>query len=98
LSRIKVELEQQVVDFIPSLAPQPRQALRHAVRNLEREEGDIRELEGELEGFCRLRVQRYRIIFLYHVRGKQRIIRCVYAAPRNIVYEIFAQQVRDLLR
>jgi mRNA interferase RelE/StbE len=97
MSVIAVELEQQVVDFVRSLAPQPRQALRRALRRLEREEGDIRGLEGELEGFFRLRVLRYRIIFFYHVRGKKRTIRCVYAAPRNIVYEVFAQQIRDLL-
>lgn len=97
MSLIKVELEQQVVDFIRSLAPEPRQAIRRSLKNLEKEEGDIRALEGELEGFYRLRVLRYRIIFFYHVRSKNRIIRCVYAAPRNIVYEVFAQSVRELL-
>ena len=94
---MKVELEQQVVDFIRSLAPEPRRAIRRSLKNLDNEEGDIRALEGELEGFYRLRVLRYRIIFFYHVRGKSRIIRCVYAAPRGIVYEVFAQSIRELL-
>jgi mRNA interferase RelE/StbE len=97
MSLIKVELEQQVVDFVRSLAPEPRQAIRRSLKNLENEEGDIRALEGELEGFYRLRVLRYRIIFFYHIRGKSRIIRCVYAAPRGIVYEVFAQNIRELL-
>jgi mRNA interferase RelE/StbE len=97
MSLIKVELEQQAVDFIRSLAPEPRQAIRRSLKNLEEEEGDIRALEGELEGFYRLRVLRYRIIFFYHVRSTKRIIRCVYAAPRSIVYEVFAQRVRELL-
>jgi mRNA interferase RelE/StbE len=97
VSLVKVELEQQVVDFIRSLAPQPRQAIRRSLKNLENEEGDIRALEGELEGFYRLRILRYRIIFFYHVRGRSRIIRCVYAAPRGIVYEVFAQSIRELL-
>jgi mRNA interferase RelE/StbE len=97
MSLTKVELEQQVVDFIRSLAPEPRQAIRRSLKNLENEEGDTRALEGELEGFYRLRVLRYRIIFFYHVRGKSRIIRCVYAAPRGIVYEVFAQSIRELL-
>ena len=97
MSLTKVELEQQVVDFIRSLAPEPRQAIRRSLKNLENEEGDTRALEGELEGFYRLRVLRYRIIFFYHVRGKSRIIRCVYAAPRGIVYEVFAQKIRELL-
>ena len=94
---MKVELEQQVVDFIRSLAPEPHQAIRRSLRNLQNEKGDIRALEGELEGFYRLRVLRYRIIFFYHVRGKSRSIRCVYAAPRGIVYEVFAQRIRELL-
>jgi mRNA interferase RelE/StbE len=97
MSLMKVELEQQVVEFVRSLAPEPRQANRHSLKNLENEAGDIRALEGELEGFYRLRVLRYRIIFFYHVRGRNRTIRCVYAAPRGIVYEVFAQRIRELL-
>jgi len=94
---MKVELEQQVLDFVRSLVPEPRQLIRRSLKNLENEAGDIRALEGELEGFYRLRVLRYRIIFFHHVRGKSRRIRCVYAAPRGIVYEVFAQRIRELL-
>jgi mRNA interferase RelE/StbE len=94
---IPIELEQQVVEFIRSLPPQPRKALRRALRDLEKEKGNIRALEGELQGFYRLRVQRYRIIFFYHIRDEKRTIRCVYAAPRSIIYEVFAQQISDLL-
>ncbi len=97
MSPIKVELEQLVVDFIRSLPPEPRQALRRSLKKLEREKGDIRALEGELEGFYRLRVLRYRIIFFYHVGSESRTIRCVYAAARSIVYEVFAQRVRESL-
>jgi mRNA-degrading endonuclease RelE of RelBE toxin-antitoxin system len=81
MSLIPVELEQQVLDFIRSLPPRPRQAFRRAIRNRQREEGDIRALEAELEGFYGLRVQRYRVIFFYHLRGGKRVIRCAYAAP-----------------
>jgi hypothetical protein len=47
MSLMKVELEQQVVDFIRSLAPQPRQAIRRSLRNLQNEDfegviGDVR--------------------------------------------------------
>jgi mRNA-degrading endonuclease RelE of RelBE toxin-antitoxin system len=95
---MRVELEAQVVAFVRSLAPQPRQTLRRALRQLERERGDIHSLEGALAGFCRLRVLGYRVIFYYRVAGRRRIIRCVYAASRDIIYEVFAQQMRDLLR
>ena len=97
MSRINVELEQQVVDFVRSLPPEPRRALRRGMKSLEKEEGDIRALEGELDGFYRLRVLRYRIIFFYHTRSENRTIRCVYAAPRGLVYEVFSQRVREML-
>jgi mRNA interferase RelE/StbE len=97
MSRVAVELEQEVVDFVRSLPPLPRQALRRALKNLQLEQGDIRALEGEFQGFYRLRVQRCRVIFHYDLRGNQRIIRCVYAATRSIVYEVFAQRIRELL-
>jgi len=97
MSPVKVELEQQVVDFIRSLPPEPRRLLKRSLKNLEKEEGDIRALEGDLEGFYRLRVLRYRIILFYQVPSERRTIRCVYAAPRNIVYEVFAQHIRELL-
>jgi mRNA interferase RelE/StbE len=97
MNQVTVELEQQVVDFVRSLPPQPKQALRRALKNLQLEHGDIRGLEGELEGFYRLRVQRYRLIFHYNLRRDQRVIRCVYAATRSIVYEVFAERIRELL-
>jgi mRNA-degrading endonuclease RelE of RelBE toxin-antitoxin system len=95
---MRVELEAQVIDFVRSLAPQPRQTLRRALRQLEHERGDIRSLEGALAGFYRLRVLGYRVIFYYQVSGRRRTIRCVYAASRDIIYEVFAQQLCDLLR
>ena len=94
---MKIELEAQVVTFVRSLAPEPRKAVRRAFLRLEQERGDIRPLEGELQNYYRLRVLRYRIIFHYAVVGRKRTIRCVYAAPRSIIYEVFAQKIRDLL-
>jgi uncharacterized protein (TIGR02246 family) len=72
MNQLAVELEQQVVDFVRSSQPGPREALRCALRNLQLEHGDIRALEGELEGFYRLRVHRYRVIFHYHLCGGTR--------------------------
>ncbi len=94
---MKVEVAEQVVTFIRSLPPEPRKALRRALSELEHERGDIRPLEGELEDFYRLRVGRSRVIFQYRVAGRRRSIRCVYAASRSIIYEIFAQQMHELL-
>ena len=95
---MKVELEQQVIDFVRSLPTEPRQLVRRALKNLQKEEGNISLLEGELDAFYRLRVSRYRIIFRYDIRGRQRTIRCVYAAARSIIYEVFSREIRNLLR
>jgi mRNA interferase RelE/StbE len=94
--KLPVELSAQVVGFIRRLAPDPRQRLRTALRDLTQEKGDIRALEADLQGFYRLRVGRYRVVFHYqNVRGK-RTIRCEYAEARSIVYEVFAQLSRHL--
>jgi uncharacterized protein (TIGR02246 family) len=42
--------------------------LRRALKSLQLEKGDIRALEGELDGFYRLRTQ-HRVIFHYDLRG-----------------------------
>lgn len=94
---IKVELSEQVVRFVARRAPEPRRALRAALRKLARDRGDIRVLEGPLKNYHRLRVGGYRIIFAYHITGKRRSIQCIYAERRDAVYEIFAQLLKKHL-
>lgn len=86
---MKVEIERQVLEFVRGCAPEPRKALRAALRGLQSEKGDIRALEGPLRDYYRLRVRDYRIVFRYHVHGRRRSIRCVYAERRSIIYEVF---------
>ena len=88
--KTKVELDPQVADFVRSLTPEPRQRMRTALRALEKDQGDLRSLEGDLTGYCRLRVGSYRIIIRFHTDREQRIARCVFAERRSIVYELFA--------
>lgn len=68
--KMKVELSDQVLNFARSLAPEPRRSLRLALRGLEDDRGDIKQLEGDLAGWCRLRVTSYRVIFRYEKRIK----------------------------
>lgn len=91
---MKVEISDQVLSFIRSCAPEPRNQLRAALRKLEKEQGDIKALEGPLENFYRLRVGSFRIIFRYHQSSKTRSIQCIFAERRSIVYETLL----DLLR
>ncbi|MGH7283519.1 MAG: type II toxin-antitoxin system RelE family toxin [Polyangiaceae bacterium] len=89
---MKIELSAQVVDFVRRLAHEPRAMLRRALKDLATEKGDIRSLEGPLDGYCRLRVDGYRVIFAYAGR---RSIQCIFAERRGIVYEVFAELLID---
>jgi mRNA-degrading endonuclease RelE of RelBE toxin-antitoxin system len=91
---MRVELAPEVVDFVRRLAPEPRRLVRRALRDLADGKGDIRPLEGPLDGYCRLRVGGYRVIFAYSGRAS---IRCIFAERRSIVYEVFAQALSDTL-
>jgi mRNA interferase RelE/StbE len=91
---VKVEVSKQVIDFIRRQAPEPRRILRQALKELARDKGDIRPLEGPLDGYCRLRVNAYRIIFCYSKRGS---IQCIFAERRSIIYEVFAQAFTERL-
>ncbi len=91
---MKVRLAPQGVDFVGSLAPEPRRQLRRALRELAKGGGDIKPLEGPLQDYCRLRVGSYRVIIMY---SRSRSIDCVFAERRNIVYEVFADAMIERL-
>jgi mRNA-degrading endonuclease RelE of RelBE toxin-antitoxin system len=95
--KTKVELSEQVLNFVRTLAPEPRRALRLGLRDLEQDQGDIKQLEGELAGWCRLRIKSYRIIFRYELQGSQRVARCVFAERRVLIYELFTEVMKHLL-
>jgi mRNA interferase RelE/StbE len=76
----------QVVDYVRRLAPAPRRAIKQALKDLAREKGDIRALEGVLSGYDRLKVGRHRVIFSYAADGA---IEAVFVEDRSLVYEIF---------
>jgi mRNA interferase RelE/StbE len=88
-----VVISAQVESFVRALAPEPRRRVRRSLETLAKGQGDIRTLEEELEGYHRLRIGRYRVIFRYSDDGA---ILCVFIETRALVYQLFAS-VRDLL-
>ena len=76
----------QIVDFTRRLAPEPRRTIKQALLGLRKERGDIRELEGSLAGYYRLRVGRFRIIF---GSAKDNAIEAILIEERQLVYELF---------
>jgi mRNA interferase RelE/StbE len=90
---IKVRIQQEVLDYLKLLAPQPRHALKVAIKALAHEKGDIKALCDELEGFHRLRVGSNRVIFEYQLIDKKRTITCVFAGSRKWIYEVFSSRI-----
>jgi mRNA interferase RelE/StbE len=84
-----VDVKQPVFDFNRRQAPEPRRALKKALKELEWERGNILSLEQGLVGYYRLRVGKFRIIFRYIETGN---IEAIFIAERSIVYEVFESQ------
>ena len=89
--RTRIRVEAQVEAFVKSLAPNPRHRLRLAIRGLADGRGDIKSLEGNLAGYCRLGVTGYRVIYQERAERGVRVIDCVFAEHRALVYEIFTR-------
>lgn len=85
---MKISASNQVADWLTALPPQTKKRVRIALRALARGQGDIQGLQGELEGFSRLRVGGIRIL---HRQVSVREIRLEYANTRDVVYEMFRQ-------
>ena len=92
---IAVRIQDEVMDYLRRLAPQPRHALRLAIKDLAQEKGDIKALTDELEGFYRLRVSSHRIVFEYQIIADQRMVTCVFAGPRKWIHEVFQSRLLE---
>ena len=91
----KVRVSAQLESFVKSLAPDPRKALRTGIKSLAAGQGDIKHLEGDLAGWSRLRVQTYRVVFKEIWKDGHRIVDCVYANRRSMVYDLFKEILRN---
>ena len=85
---MRISASEQVSDWLGRLPPDPKRRIRVALKGLENGRGDIKALRGELEGFHRLRVGGYRIV--YRVMGGK-MIQLEYGGTRDVVYETFRQ-------
>ena len=93
--RTRVRVEAQVEAFVKSLAPDPRRRLRMAIKSLPGGRGDIKSLEGNLAGYCRLSIMGYRVIYKERAERGVRVIDCVFAERRALVYAIFARLLTE---
>jgi mRNA-degrading endonuclease RelE of RelBE toxin-antitoxin system len=85
---MKISASDQVAAWLTALPPQTKTRVRTALRALAKGKGDIKGLQGDLEGFSRLRIGGIRIL---HRQVSVREIRLEYANTRDVVYEMFRQ-------
>jgi mRNA-degrading endonuclease RelE of RelBE toxin-antitoxin system len=89
--RIKVTIEPQPPEFIQRQPPETRKRLREAIHAVERGEVFPKPLEDELDGFYKLKVERFRIIIQSASEAGGPFFRNVFAERRKVVYELFSQ-------
>ena len=85
---LRISASEQVQRWLAGLPPQTKTRVRAALKSLASSgrELDIKALRGELEGFYRLRLGNYRLV--YHLESTQTL--CLdYADLREVVYEAF---------
>jgi mRNA-degrading endonuclease RelE of RelBE toxin-antitoxin system len=87
----RVIVGDRVKEFLESLAPEPRRRLWRAIKELAFEKGDIKQLEGKLAPYWRLRVERVRVIYDQRAVQGQRQLVCFYAEHRATVYSVLEQ-------
>ena len=77
--------------FLESLAPEPRRKLWRGIKNLAHGKGDIKQLEGRLAPYWRLRVDRARVIYDQRAIKGERCMVCFFADHRSTVCSVLQQ-------
>ena len=87
----RVMVRQRVKDFLQTLAPEPRRQLWRGLKDLAQDKGDLKQLEGSLHPFWRLRVDRMRVIYEPRSVASERQLICFFADHRSTVYAVLEQ-------
>ena len=89
---MKISASEHVQRWLIALPPETKRRVRGALRELANGRGEIKALRGELEGFCRLRIDGLRIVYSQH-RGQ--VIHLEYADSRDVIYETFLKILQE---
>ena len=92
---MKISASEQVGEWLCGLPPQTKHRVRLALRGMAKGEGDIKGLQGPLEGFNRLRIGGQRIIYR-QISGCE--IQLEYANTRDVIYKIYEQILENRKR
>ena len=80
--------------FLQRQPPAAKRKLREALHAIERGEAFPEPLEGELDGFYKLKVADYRMLLQAVPGGRGPCFRVVFAEKRRAVYLLFSQILR----
>lgn len=89
---MKISASDQVAGWLVALAPQTKRRVRLALRALAKGRGDIKGLQGPLEGFNRLRIGGLRVIYR-QVSGNEILLE--FGNTRDAVYELYEQILKN---
>jgi mRNA-degrading endonuclease RelE of RelBE toxin-antitoxin system len=89
--KTRVVVGARVKTFLESLAPEPRRKLWRGIKELADGRGDVKQLEGRLAPYWRLRVDRMRVVFDQKSTAGERRLICFFADHRATVYSVLEQ-------
>src|SRR5271157_340394 len=95
--KTRVIVGERVKGFLESLAPQPRRKLWRGIKGLAQDKGDLKQLEGRLAPYWRLRVDRLRVIYDQRALEGERHLLCFFADYRATVYAVLEQLLASCL-
>ena len=82
---MKISASRQVSDWLQSLPPETKGRVRAALRRLaDGKPVDVKALQGELDGFCRLSVGEWRIV--YRIVDRESLVDIVAIRHRREAY------------
>jgi mRNA-degrading endonuclease RelE of RelBE toxin-antitoxin system len=87
----RVVITAQVRHFLQSLSPEPRRKLWRAIKALATGQGDLKQLDGKLARYTRLRVDHLRVIFDHSTVSGRPLVICFFAGYRATVYSVLEQ-------
>jgi len=93
--KTSIKLGAQVEQYVKSLAPEPRGRVTAAIKGLAKNQGDIKQLEGRLQAYSRLRIAGHRVIFRESAKRGERLIECIFAEKRSLVYDLFIRLLAE---
>ena len=80
------------------LRPSPASGCAGRFMNWNVDEGTSKPCTALSQGIGGFGPPTYRVVFRYAIAGGQRVAKCIFAESRSVVYDLFAQQLRELAK